>query len=446
MSHLLLEQPAVLPFDRTLQDYLTSSEFLSGDFWKIVFSPCSQYLAIPKQDEDGRHWLLVLRSLNWHTSQISEKLPIQHQFHCSSPIRSLAFGRRQSRRSALEKALMIDGNLILYSSTSRDLMNRRRSSVSVNRRHDFTKNLFLAAGLQEGKINIWNIDTGELTLTLKDHQSAVCGLDITSCTMQLASCSDDTTIKLWNLLDDGNMYKTLQEWTHQIDAVKWSPDETLLCAVGPYGLVLLYNTITWEILFKLEGHLNNVVDCAFNSDSALLATASSDTRVLLWSTVTGEIVKEYPHKIPIPLRIYAGGENGSFIRSLAISKNDDYLITACEDNKVRWFPLTIDRTSKMIFERTEINAMCVAVTSNEQTTAISTSDGHVRLLSSLITIASRQVKTLKFLSRKIINNQLGTRRKQSYQLGIPQHLIDFLMYEEIKMQPTKREKIKRRAE
>ena len=62
------------------------------------------------------------------------------------------------------------------------------------------------------------------------------------------------------------MYKTLQAWTHQIVAVKWSPDETLLCAVGPYSLVLLYNTITWEVLFKFEGHLNDVVDCAFTSD------------------------------------------------------------------------------------------------------------------------------------------------------------------------------------
>ena len=65
--------------------------------------------------------------------------------------------------------------------------------------------------------------------------------------------------------------------------------------------------------------------------SSLLATASSDTRVLLWSTVTGELIKEYPHKIPIPLRIYAGGENGSFVRSIAISKNDDYLVTVCQD-------------------------------------------------------------------------------------------------------------------
>lgn len=62
------------------------------------------------------------------------------------------------------------------------------------------------------------------------------------------------------------MYKTLSEWTHTINAVKWSPDETLLCAVGPYGLVVLFDTVRWQELFKLEGHLHSVVDCAFSSD------------------------------------------------------------------------------------------------------------------------------------------------------------------------------------
>lgn len=143
--------------------------------------------------------------------------------------------------------------------------------------------MFLAAGLADGKINIWNIDTGELTLILTDHQSTVCGLAFTPCTMQLASCSHDTTIKLWDLLDDGkrfrflnnnlnlffilgNMYKTLNKWTHVINTVKWSPNESLLCAVGPYELVVLFDTITWEEIFKFEGHLHSVADCAFSSD------------------------------------------------------------------------------------------------------------------------------------------------------------------------------------
>ena len=62
------------------------------------------------------------------------------------------------------------------------------------------------------------------------------------------------------------MYKTLNEWTHVINVVRWSPDEDMLCAVGPYGLVVLYETAQWEQLYQLEGHLHSVVDCAFSSD------------------------------------------------------------------------------------------------------------------------------------------------------------------------------------
>jgi WD40 repeat protein len=64
----------------------------------------------------------------------------------------------------------------------------------------------------------------------------------------------------------GNMYKTLNEWTHVINTVQWSPDERLLCAVGPHGLVVLYDTVTWKELFKFDGHEHNVVDFVFSSD------------------------------------------------------------------------------------------------------------------------------------------------------------------------------------
>lgn len=200
---LFLESPSVLPIDRPLQQYLSSPEFLTNHVWKIAFSPCSQYLAIPKQDIHGRYCLLVLSCSDWHANQSLEALPIEHQFHCTSAIWSLAFGQRQLPIHGSSQAHLFDPDLVMFSSSPRDLSARRRSSILVNRRHDFTKHLFLAAGLADGKINIYDIDTGELTVILKDHQSTVVGLDFTSCTMQLASCSHDTTIKLWNLLDDG---------------------------------------------------------------------------------------------------------------------------------------------------------------------------------------------------------------------------------------------------
>ena len=65
--------------------------------------------------------------------------------------------------------------------------------------------------------------------------------------------------------------------------------------------------------------------------SALLVTASYDTRVLLWSTITGEIIKEFAHVLPIPSKIYAGGDNGAFVRSAIITKSNYLVVTACDD-------------------------------------------------------------------------------------------------------------------
>ena len=60
------------------------------------------------------------------------------------------------------------------------------------------------------------------------------------------------------------MYKTLNDWRDVISTVKWSPDETLLCAVGPF--VLLYETMNWKEIFKFDRHEHTVVDCTFSSD------------------------------------------------------------------------------------------------------------------------------------------------------------------------------------
>jgi WD40 repeat protein len=185
---------------------LNSSDFLTNNVWKIAFSPCSQYLAIPKQDIYGVNRVVVIRCSNWHSNTSTDNdFCIQHQFNCTSGVWSLAFGQQKSEFNSITRSNSLDENSI--SETRFERNHRSHSNPSpVYRRHDFTKNLFLAAGLADGKINIWNIDTGELTLILKDHKSTVCGLDI-SCTMQLASCSHDTTVKLWDLLDDGRHSK-----------------------------------------------------------------------------------------------------------------------------------------------------------------------------------------------------------------------------------------------
>ena len=146
----------------------------------------------------------MIHCSNWHSNDATySDLYVHNKLYCTSAIWSLAFGRRTSKLSFVVQSSVRDNNFLSTLKTEHAMLSQSRSVASVNRRYDLTKNLFLAAGLADGRVNVWNISTGELTLILKDHQSTVCGLDFAIYNMQLASCSHDTTIKLWDLLDDG---------------------------------------------------------------------------------------------------------------------------------------------------------------------------------------------------------------------------------------------------
>lgn len=56
--------------------------------------------------------------------------------------------------------------------------------------------------------------------------------------------------------------------------------------------VLLWNMDKYTLIQKLEGHHNDVVSCEFSPDGALLATASYDTRVIVWDHNKSTILLE----------------------------------------------------------------------------------------------------------------------------------------------------------
>ncbi len=61
----------------------------------------------------------------------------------------------------------------------------------------------------------------------------------------------------------------------------------------PFTLqVFLWNMDKYTLIRKLEGHHNDVVSCEFSPDGALLATASYDTRVIVWDHQKATILLE----------------------------------------------------------------------------------------------------------------------------------------------------------
>ncbi|MBN1955416.1 MAG: protein kinase [Anaerolineae bacterium] len=98
----------------------------------------------------------------------------------------------------------------------------------------------------------------------------------------LATCSDDTTIKLWDTAT-GELVATLGGDGAYIQTLAFSPDGRLLASVGGDPGVRLWDMATLQQTAVLTGHLAQTWIVAFSPDGETLAAAGGeDVRTILW--------------------------------------------------------------------------------------------------------------------------------------------------------------------
>ncbi|CAH7668988.1 WD repeat-containing protein pop3 [Phakopsora pachyrhizi] len=122
-------------------------------------------------------------------------------------------------------------------------------------------NSCLVAGNNSGNVFVWNISTSsagsytdlQAESTFEAHKRYCLKVLLSPDVRQLATCSADTTIKIWTL--------------------------------SPHSPPTLDKT--------LYGHQRWVWDLAFSADSAYLVSASSDHSARLWELASGQTVRQY---------------------------------------------------------------------------------------------------------------------------------------------------------
>lgn len=211
------------------------------------------------------------------------------------------------------------------------------------RRFRRRSDVILATGLSNGKIKLWGVNCGGLLLELLDHRGKVRSLSFPSNgSFQLISGGMDGTIKFWDLNIDGNMYKTLRfrdKNTSVLDC-KWSPNCTQIAAVGTNKSVQIWTVSDLLKYVKLVGHNHIVSHCEYSPDSALFATSSYDTTVILWDPYTGDKLLIMGHMFPPPRPIYAGGANDHYVTGLSFSRDGQHIATTADDGYVRTWDIT----------------------------------------------------------------------------------------------------------
>jgi WD40 repeat protein len=148
-------------------------------------------------------------------------------------------------------------------------------------------NIHLAAGLQYGDINIYNINDGNLVSSLKGHRNLVRDLVQLSADL-LASSSGyiDKTVRIWDLTTNTCKF-ILSGHTHWVFGLK-QITPNILASGSEDKTIKLWDIATGQLIRTLTGHTGEIRRSVDLLNSQTLVSGSLDQTIKLWNWSTGE--------------------------------------------------------------------------------------------------------------------------------------------------------------
>lgn len=131
-------------------------------------------------------------------------------------------------------------------------------------------------------LKLWDAKSGELLETSGDHHSALTTeIAFSPDEQRIASCSLDTTIKIW---DAKNLEQLKSiEGGESLQSLSWSPDGRWIVSGDLSGAVNVWDSITGKKHVSLPKHPQGIRCVRYGPDGKSIATAGHDSVVRLWA-------------------------------------------------------------------------------------------------------------------------------------------------------------------
>ena len=179
-----------------------------------------------------------------------------------------------------------DSSIILWdvhTGTKKQIFNDHTSDVMSINCHPFDNNIFVS-GSCDTIVRIWDIRTGHSVRSFGGHASDINAVDFFPSGAAVASGSDDSSIRMFDLRSSG--------------PINILSEDRIICGVTDLTFSktgrLLFSSydesyiIAWEIISKegtfheLKGHRNRVSTIGVNTSGNALLTGSWDTELAIW--------------------------------------------------------------------------------------------------------------------------------------------------------------------
>ncbi|CCE63016.1 hypothetical protein TPHA_0D03830 [Tetrapisispora phaffii CBS 4417] len=137
---------------------------------------------------------------------------------------------------------------------------------------------------EDGKIKIWDVVSGFCLATFEEHTSSVTAVQFAKRGQVLFSASLDGTVRAWDLIRYRNFRTFTSTDRIQFNCLAVDPSGEVVCAGSLDNFEIhVWSVQTGQLLDTLAGHEGPVSCLAFSQENGVLASASWDKTIRIWS-------------------------------------------------------------------------------------------------------------------------------------------------------------------
>lgn len=297
--------------------------------WAIAFSPDGQFLASASDDYLVKLWDIhtgdCLKTFVGHTRSVNAiafspdgQYMVTSSQDATIRVWDLQIPAKPAQANASSPMEVVD--------TCTQLLGHQGRVWSVAFHPDGKT---LASCSEDQTIKLWNLETGHCMQTLTGHQGWVKSVAFSPDGQRLASGSFDHTLNLWNW-QTGHCLKTLHGHRSTITMVAFSPDGQMLASSSYDQTLKLWDQETGQCTRTLQGHGNRVWSIAWSPTGEWLVSGGDDHAAKLWDVNTGQCIKTIK-----------GHTNA--VMSIALSPTGNCLASGYEDQNVRLWDVVTEQ-------------------------------------------------------------------------------------------------------